>query len=301
MRDVARVVGLIVAGLLLVAILAAGAVYGVSEHRLNQQMVVPADTITVPTDITAMQRGQHLSSAVARCIECHGSNLAGRVLFDDPSIGRVVAPNLTRGRGGVGATFSTADFVRAIRYGVDPSGHGLLVMPSDDYNRFSDADLGAIIAYVKSVAPVDSDLPTSEIRPFGRLLFALGRLHLLPIESIDGDMPRPPVPPAGVSNEYGAYLATTAGCTTCHGPTLSGGRIPQAPPGTPPAANITPAGIGGWSDADFIRALRTGVTPDGRRLDTYMPWPYYAQMTDDELRALKRFLEVIPPLPTPSR
>jgi mono/diheme cytochrome c family protein len=296
MQDLARIVGLILAGLLLVLLLAAGGIYAVSEHRLNQHLDVPADTLTVPTDITAMQRGQHLSSAVARCIECHGANLAGRVLFDDSSIGRIVAPNLTRGRGGVGSTFSAADFVHAIRYGVDPSGRPLLLMPSDDYNRFSDADLADIIAYVKSVAPVDTALPTSEIRPFGRALFALGRLDLLPVESIDTDMPRPPMPTPGVSAEYGAYLAVAAGCPTCHGPGLAGGKIPQAPPGTPPASNLTPAGIGGWSEADFVRAMRTGVTPDGRRLNTYMPWPYYAQMTDDELRALKRFLEAVPPL-----
>ena len=73
------------------------------------------------------------------------------MFIDDPALGRVIAPNLTRGRGGVGATFSDADFVRAIRHGVDPSGRPLLIMPADDYTHFSDADLGMIIAYVRSL------------------------------------------------------------------------------------------------------------------------------------------------------
>jgi len=101
-----------------------------------------------------------------------------------------------------------------------------------------------------------------------------------------------------VTPEFGKYLADTAGCSGCHGPGLSGGVIAEAPPGTTPAANLTPAGLGTWSEADFFKAMRTGTRPDGRVLDTFMPWPYYAQMTDDELRALWRFLQVVPPRAT---
>ena len=100
--------------------------------------------------------------------------------MDDPLLARIVPPNLTRGRGGVGATFTDADFVRAIRHGVDPSGRQLLIMPSDDYNHFSDADLGAIIAYVRSLPPINTSLPSNDIRTLGLILFA----------------PRPVTPPA---------------------------------------------------------------------------------------------------------
>jgi hypothetical protein len=75
----------------------------------------------------------------------------------------------------------------------------------------------------------------------------------------------------------------------------------QAPPTSVPASNLTPAALGAWAEADFLRVMRTGTRPDGRRLDAFMPWPYFAQMTDDELRALWRFLQAIPPRATGSR
>jgi cytochrome c553 len=301
MQDVARIVGLVMAGLVLVLVGAAAWAYAVSESRLTQHVALAAADITIPTDIPSIQRGQHLASAVALCNQCHGSTLGGRVLMDDSSIGRIVASNLTRGRGGVGTLLSDADILRAVRDGVDPSGRLLLLMPSDNYNHFSDADLADIVAYVRSVAAVDSNLPSSDIRPVGRLLFAAGQLPLIPAESIDRGMPRLPTPAPSVSPEYGAYLVQAAGCATCHGPGLSGGRVPQGARGSPPAANLTPSGLGQWSEADFLRAMRTGVRPDGRTLDTLMPWPYFAQMSDDELRAIWRFLEGVPPRQTGSR
>jgi mono/diheme cytochrome c family protein len=296
-----KVVALVVAGVVLVIAAGSASIFYISDNRLTQKIDVPVELIVVPTDITSVQRGQHLASAVAACVDCHGPNMAGKVFIDDPGLGRIVPPNLTRGRGGLGGTFTNADFVRAIRHGVDPSGRQLLIMPSDDYNHFSDADLGAIIAYIRSMPSIDTTLPSSEIRALGRILFATGQLTLQPAANIDHFAPRTPLPPSGVTSEYGAYLALNAGCPSCHGPGLSGGKIPQAPPNTVPAANITPAGLGAWSEADFFKVMRTGTRPDGRRLDPFMPWPYFAQMTDDELRAIWRFLQVIPPRPTGTR
>ncbi len=296
-----RVIALVVVGLLLVLVVAAVAVYAISESKLNRTLSVPTESVAVPTDTTSVQRGQHLAASVATCIDCHGPTLGGKIFADDPALGRVIAPNLTRGRGGVGATSADADFVRALRHGVDPSGKPLLVMPSDDYTHFSDADLGAIIAYVRSLPPVDNPLPSNELRVLGRILFATGQLPLQPADNIDHDAPRPPAPQPAVTPEYGQYLADNAGCPSCHGPGLSGGKIPQAPPDTVPAANITSAGLGAWSEADFLKALRTGMRPDGRVLNTFMPWPYYAQMTDDELRSIWRFLQAVPPRVTGTR
>jgi cytochrome c553 len=296
-----RVLALVVAGSVLVIAAGTASIYFISENRLNQRIDVPAESIAVPTDITSIQRGQHLASAVAACVDCHGPSLAGKVFIDDPALGRIVAPNLTRGRGGVGGTFSNADFVRAIRHGVDPSGRRLLIMPSDDYNHFSDADLGAIVGYIRSMPAIDASLPRTEIRPLGRILLATGQLGLQPATAIDHFAQRPRSPDPGVSSEYGAYLALNAGCPSCHGPGLSGGKMAQAPPTSVPASNLTPAALGAWAEADFLRVMRTGTRPDGRRLDAFMPWPYFAQMTDDELRALWRFLQAIPPRATGSR
>src|SRR5579859_7890478 len=183
--SILRVVGLIMGSALLVIGLAAGALAYVGNSRLNQRVAIPTESVAIPTDITAIQRGQHIASAVAACAECHGTNLAGKVLFDDPLLARIVVPNLTRGRGGVGASFTDAEFARAIRYGVDPAGRELLIMPADDYYTFSDADLGAIVAYVRSLPAINTALPANEIRPFGLILFALGQLPLQPAADID--------------------------------------------------------------------------------------------------------------------
>jgi cytochrome c553 len=289
-----RVLGLVLVGLALVLAIAAAAVYWVSESKLNRSISVPTESLAIPTDTGSIQRGQHLSSAIGTCGDCHGPTLAGMVVVNDAALGRVVAPNLTRGRGGVGSRFSDADYVRAIRHGLDPAGRPLLIMPADNYTYFSDADLAAIIAFIRSVPPVDTALPSNELRPLGRLLFATGQLPLQPADNIDQSLKREVIAPA-VSIDYGKYLAEAAGCPSCHGPGLSGGSITAAPPSTPPATNITPTGLASWSEADFIRALRTGARPDGRVLNTFMPWPYYAQLTDDELRAVWRFLQAVPP------
>jgi mono/diheme cytochrome c family protein len=300
MAGVLRVLVFVLAGVALVIAVAAGAIYLISENKLNRTIDVPTEAVAIPTATASIQRGQHLASAVASCIDCHSPTLGGRVFIDDPMLGRIVAANLTRGRGGVGSTFSDADYVRAIRHGVDPSGRGLLIMPADDYTHFSDADLGAIIAYVRSRPAVDNQLPANELRVLGRILFATNQLPLQTADSIDHAAPRPPAPQPGPTVEYGNYLAQSAGCPTCHGPGLSGGKIQQGSPTAPLAANITPAGIGDWSEADFVKVIRTGTRPDGRVLNTYMPWPFYAQMTDEELRAIWRFLQAVPPRTTGS-
>jgi mono/diheme cytochrome c family protein len=257
---------------LLVMALAAGlavvGLYVLAGMRLDERVAAPAESVSVPSDFSALQRGQHLASAVARCVQCHGPNLAGSVLSDSARVGRIVAPNLTRGSGGIGAARSDADLGRAIRHGLDPQGRPLLSMPSDDYSGMGDADLGAIVAYIRSVPPVESRLPPSDIRPVGRILFALGRLPLLPSSNIDQFATRPPAPQPGVTPAYGAYLSRIAGCASCHGPGFSTS----------------------FAEADFLRVMRTGTLPDGSIVATAMPWQYFAQMTDDELRAIWTFL-----------
>ena len=117
---------------------------------------------------------------------------------------------------------------------------------------------------------------------------------ILPAEEIDHTAPRHITPEAGVTVEYGRYLAIT--CTGCHGSGFSGGPIPLAPPEFPPALNLTPGGeLQGWTEGMFINTMRTGVTPSGHQLkNEYMPWMYFGQMTDEELKALFLFLRSLP-------
>jgi cytochrome c553 len=288
------VVGLVAVVVGMALAIAGIAGYLVSESRLGERLKTPVESIHVSSDIGSIQHGQHLAGAIALCMHCHGMNMAGKVLVDDASV-RIVAPNLTRGRGGVGGSLADADMARAIRYGVGPTGRWLLMMPSDDYNILTDPDLGALVAYIRSLPAIESALPANEIRIPGRLLLLTSQVMLVPGASIDWTAPRHPPPQPGLTAEYGAYLTVIAGCERCHRPDLSGGKMPGALRGSVPAANLTPAALGDWSDADFLRVMRTGRRPDDRILDASMPWQYYAQMTDLELRAIWSFLQVIPP------
>jgi mono/diheme cytochrome c family protein len=109
-------------------------------------------------------------------------------------------------------------------------------------------------------------------------------------------------PAADTTADYGRYLADIGGCTGCHGPTLSGGPIPGLPPESKPARNITPEGIGSWTEPDFFKALREGIRPDGTPIDsTQMPIRLTREMTDLETRAIFMYLKTVPPKATGGR
>lgn len=301
MKSVMKWAGRIVGGLLVLVIVALAAVYGLSEYRMRKTYEVsPAPLAFQPTP-DAVQKGARLA-VVRGCTDCHGEKLGGKQFFDEMPVGRLFASNLTSGSGGVGATYTDQDWVRAIRHGVGPDGKPLLFMPAHEFNPMGDEDLGALIAYIKSLPPVENPPTENAVGPLGRVLFLAGQLPLLPVEMIDHDAPRKAAPPPGATAEYGAYLAT--GCTGCHGAGFGGGKIPGTPPDWPAAANLTPdpeTGIGKWTEQDFFRALREGKRPDGRELNPIMPWKATAQLTDDEIRAVWLHLRSLPAKPLGSR
>ena len=296
MKTILKWIGIVLGALVGLLVMAAIAVYALSEAKINAKYDAPTvNNITASTDPAVIARGQHLATAISACVGCHGENLGGGILIDDPALARIVAPNLTQGQNGRGSELSDADMARVLRYGVKPDGTSVKIMPADDYTHFSDADLTAVISWVRSLPPVDSNLPPHEFRPVGRLLTALNQLDIYVAARFDPNVPRREVAEA-VSVEYGNYLANIAGCTGCNGPGLSGGAILGAPPDWPPAANITVAGaINGWSEADFIQTIRTGIDPSGHQLVSEMPYKLYANMTDDELKAIWVFLQSMPP------
>jgi cytochrome c553 len=273
----------------------AGVVYARSERRLDRRYRVAADSIALPHDAAAVARGAHLAR-ITTCVLCHGADLGGSVYSDDALLGTIAGPNLTRGRGGVGASLGAADWVRAVRHGVRRDGTSLVVMPSEVYVRLGERDLAALVAYLRQLAPVDRVVPPTRFGPLGRTLLAAGKLNILVAEKT----PRLPlgagVPP-GATREYGRYLADVTGCHGCHGFGLSGGRV-AGPSSFPPAANLTPAGpLDRWTEADLARALREGRRPDGSAIDPFMPWRQYRAMSDDEVRALWLYLRGVPPKP----
>jgi mono/diheme cytochrome c family protein len=296
LRWLAIVIGALV-GLIVIAL---GALWGASSWKLARQYTVPTETVTASTDPAVIARGQHIAFAITKCMGCHGIDLGGNVIADSPVLGRLAAPNLTKGQGGIGTTWSDADLARAIRHGVTPQGKALMLMPADDFAPLGPDDMTALLSYVRSVPPVDREIPPTEMRLLGRALI-LGGKFPIPADEIDHSKAPVAPPPAGPTREYGAYLANVGGCTGCHGPGLSGGPLAGSPPGTPNPANLTPTGLGTWTEEDFFRALRTGARPDGSRIDPFMPWAFTSQMTDDEIRATWLYLKSVPPRPSGTR
>lgn len=274
-------------------ILASASVYVVSEMRFNKVYEVrPADLI-VPTDAEAIREGKRLYATKA-CDTCHGENLEGMVVVDDPAAGIIASKNLTTGAGGVGDEMSVADFVKAIRHGISPENKALLVMPSDEYFSLSDKDLGAIVAYIQSVDPVDNEPPGTNPGIVMRALYLAGQVPLLAAEKIDHEAETDQVM-AEISVEYGKYLSD--GCAGCHGSGFSGGPNPKTPPDFAAPTNLTPdveTGLGSWSEEDFFIAMREGRRPNGEQLDPFMPWQGFSQMTDEEIKAIWLYLQTLP-------
>lgn len=108
-------------------------------------------------------------------------------------------------------------------------------------------------------------------------------------------LPHPPAPTPGPNAQYGEYLSYVSGCRACHGDHLSGGHIPGTPSSFKNASNLTPTGIGHYSEADFTRAPREGVRPGGIPIDTLMPVRDFKSMNDDEIHALYAYLRTVPP------
>lgn len=291
----AGIAALVVVVLLAVAV---GVLYLRGQSRFQQTYAVPNDAVAIPDDAASLARGQHLAAML--CSGCHGENLAGTDFFDDASLGVIHASNLTSGQGGIGAAFTDADFVRILRHGVRPDGTSVFVMPAKDFHYLSDADLGSLIAYLRSAPPVDQAWGPKHFTLLGNVLIGVGAFdNLLMAEQIDHSGPRPVAPAIGVTEEYGDYLTRLNGCRQCHGQQLSGGKVDD-PTINMLSPNLTPGGeLAAWSEADFVQTLRTGVTPAGRPLSEVMPWKLYgSQMSDDELRAVFRYLQSLPPLAT---
>jgi cytochrome c553 len=284
------IVGLLIVGFIVLTLITRG--------KANADYTVETAGLTIPTDAANIAEGERLV-AIRACTDCHGDDFSGGPFVEDAMLGTIYAANLTGGENSATSDFTAEDWDRAIRHGVDDDGTPLWIMPSTDYYRISDRDLEKMIAYLESLPAVDLDEPYPDPKagPLGTMLVATGQLPFA-AAVIDHTTPPPEDVEASVSAEYGQYLATT--CTGCHKPDFTGGKIVGAPPGFPPAANLTPAGnLANWTQEDFIHTLRTGTTPEGKTLDPqYMPWPIAERMTDDELAAIWLYLSSLEAAPT---
>jgi mono/diheme cytochrome c family protein len=289
-----RFVGKLLVVLIVFAGIAMAFVYWRSSSLMGQHIEVNEPALVIPTDGEALARGEHI--AVTRgCADCHGADLGGRVLIDAFPIGRIAAPNLTQGKGGIGPLDATR-MERAIRHGIGVGGRLLLYMPATDFSGLSDADTADLMAYVSTRPAVDREIPAPTAGPLVRTLFMLDQAPLVYALKVDHRAPHVATMTPSATAEYGRYVARA--CTGCHGEHFSGGHVPGTPPDFPDAANITPTGIGKWTKDQFFAALREGKRPDGRTLNPFMPWKAFSTMTDTELEALWAYLQKVPAAPT---
>lgn len=292
LSNVVRVVRKVVVGLVAVVLVAAAAIYLLSERRLSRTYAIAETVAESSSDDATLARGRHVATAIAKCVDCHGDDFGGKVVVDAGPVGRFVGANLTTGRGGIGSLDATT-LARAVRHGVGRGGRALKFMPSHDYQAMSDADIAALAAYLRTRPSVDRDLGRSTVGPVGRALFVTGKMPLVAAEMIDHAPQVRGTPIAAVSVEYGRYLAKVSGCHGCHGPQLQGGRIPGTPPEIKPAADISAAALADWTQDDFTRALREGIRKNGTPIDPFMPWAMTKLMTDDEIAALWLYLRQV--------
>ncbi len=272
MKKIMKWTGIVLGGLIGLTFVAVVALYPSGMEKFTRSYPnIPVETVNIPTDSDAVARGRHIAILWA-CTKCHGENLSGMLLADDPFLGTIPASNLTSGNGGIAKSYTDADWIRAIRHGVKPDSRVEIFM-YDYYSTMSDRDLGDLIAYLKQIPPVDSDYPTTSFGPIVAVAPTVG-LFTPAAELIDHSAPRPADPVPGATIEYGRYLSTL--CLKCHSSNLAGK-------------------LGEWKQEEFIRALQTGVLPNGKQLGPAMPLKTYGEMNDTELTALwLYFMDVRP-------
>lgn len=254
----------------------------------------------------SVERGEYLVNSIAACGNCHTPQGPEGPMLDKALSGMLVekseaytavAPNITPA--GEIKDWTDEQLIKAIREGIRPDGKLLgPPMPFEVYKGMSDTDVASIVMYLRTVPAVENDPGKSVYN------IPLPPAYGPPIEHV-ADVPE------GATAEYGAYLAGPVGhCIVCHstfgpqGPMLdtalgAGGQPFPGPWGTSVAANITPTGIGHYSDEELIKIITTGTRPDGTHLLPPMPVAAYAKMKPDDVKAIVAYLRTLPAKPTP--
>jgi hypothetical protein len=283
MRKASRIALRILGGLVALILLVVLVSYVVSGVRLRKHYDVTGKVVPVPTDSASLTRGKALATLYG-CTSCHKPDLGGQQMIDGFPFAKLASSNLTSGQGGIGGMYKDADWDRAVRHGVRWDGSPLFLMPSHEFNRMSDDEFGRILAYVKSMPPVDRTPSARVIYPMARVIHTFGA-PLVPAEKIDHTTQRNPQPPPGATLAYGEYVS--AACKFCHGEDLGGQKV-GGETGAPPSPPIGPNSVvAHWTDAQFIQTMHTGVTPEGRTLrGEWMPWQAVGTLSDEELRGL---------------
>lgn len=279
------------AALVVLGLFAAAAAHLLAQRKASRSIEVRVVPVAFVDDEASRARGKYLFESRG-CSECHGADGAGKLFLDEPDGLRVWTPNISPGPGSVVTKYTEVDWVRTIRHGVKPDKRPILIMPSEDYNRFTDADVAAIVAYTRSLPPVKGEAARMELPLIVKALYAAGFVPDAP-QRIDHTLPPARPVPEGPTPEHGAYVANM--CKGCHGEAFKGGKMPGSPPDWPPAADLTDrATYVTYDSLDKFRAmLRSGKRPSGETIKV-MPFPSLAAMNDTDVEALYAFLTTLP-------
>ena len=280
----------------------------------------PAPAVTVERTAARLERGKYLAEHVAVCIDCHsdrdwtrfsgpivaGSEGAGGFRFG-PELGfpgTIYAKNITPAAIG---SMSDGQLLHTITTGIGKDGKALFpLMPYQSYAQMADEDLYAIIAYIRTLKPLEREVPATELDfPMNLIVRTIPAHRAAPKNA----------PDRSDTVAYGRYLATAASCSDCHSPREDGEIVPgreyaggvefHLPTGTARAANLTPeseTGIGDWTREIFIAKFRAFAGPDGAQpvgengFQSVMPWTCFAGMTDEDLGAIYSYLMTLKPV-----
>ena len=268
-----------------------------------------------------VERGKYLANHAVGCIDCHsrrdfslfsgpvvqGTEGEGGMLFDEKFglPGKLYAKNITPYNL---KDWTDGEIYRLITTGVRKNGEPIFpLMPYPLYAQLAPEDIKSIIAYLRTLKPIEKDIPESSVN------FPLNFIMRTIPQSTEGGTK--PDKKNTVAN--GKYLVTGGGCTDCHTPMKDGERIEEmylaggnsfALPtgGVVTSANLTPdkeTGLGSWSKEMFIQRFKHPEQPHNKRLpvtenafNTIMPWESISGMTEEDLGAIYDYLRTVKPV-----
>jgi mono/diheme cytochrome c family protein len=312
---VKRILGRAALGLVVLLVLLAGGVVGIAQARWDRGFDIPEPEIHASTDAEVIERGRYLVFGPAHCSSCHTPADHAARLDDGEElpliggyewvlpIGTLRSPNLTPDvETGIGR-FTDGQLARMLRHNVRADGRA--AFPLMEFQNLSDEDMVAVISYLRSAPSVRHEVPDNEFNLMGKALMAM-------LIKPTGPAAAPPrqSPTAEVSIERGAYLANSVtNCAGCHsprsltdgsytGPRFSGGvmEVDGDPTHFFSVPNLTPdpktGYIASWSEEQFLQRFAAGKLHPG----SHMPWNAFRRMSDDDLRAIYRYLMSLEPV-----
>jgi cytochrome c553 len=262
----------------LIGLTAAGIaiVYGASEWKLKRAHSAPLVELTADPVASDPNEGRRMARIVGCWAGCHGMEGEGDT-DDMPGAYSVTAPTLSS----VVPSYSDAELVRLIRYGVKRDGRSAVGMSSYTFYPLADADLASIIGHLRRQPARPAIERKRAFGLEGRFKLLLGEWQTS-ADQVDRSMPRWGELPRRDAFERGRYLASIT-CSECHGLAFRGNPFEGGP------SLIV---IAGYDLPQFRKLLRTGVPLGGRDLGV-MAWVArnaFVDFTDAEVADIYTFL-----------